>query len=55
MIMLVSNPRFKAETVTSPVETTQVAPTILAAVGIDPGKLQAVQIEQTQVLPSSNF
>ena len=55
VIMLLSNPKFKAETVTSPVETTQVAPTILAAVGIDPGKLQAVQIEQTQVLPSTNF
>jgi hypothetical protein len=33
------------------VETTQIAPTILQLVGLDPGALQAVQIEHTQVLP----
>ncbi len=33
------------------VETTQVAPTILALLGLDPYKLQAVQIEHTHVLP----
>jgi hypothetical protein len=38
-------------TITSPVETTQIAPTILALLGLDPGQLQAVQIEHTQVLP----
>ena len=36
---------------TSPVETDQVAPTILAALGLDPDKLTAVQKEGTQVLP----
>ncbi|MBV8430515.1 MAG: alkaline phosphatase family protein, partial [Solirubrobacterales bacterium] len=33
------------------VETTQVAPTILRLLGLDPDALQAVQIEGTQVLP----
>jgi hypothetical protein len=51
VIMLLSNPKFKPSTVFSPVETTQVAPTILKALGLDPGELQAVQIEGTQVLP----
>ena len=53
VIMLLSNPHFKAKTVFSPVETTQVAPTILAALGLDPHELQAVQIEGTQVLPGA--
>jgi hypothetical protein len=33
------------------VETTQIAPTIIQLLGLDPNKLQAVQIEGTQVLP----
>jgi hypothetical protein len=33
------------------VETTQVAPTILSLLGLDPDALQAVQIEGTRVLP----
>ncbi len=35
----------------APVETTQIAPTILRLLGLDPGQLQAVRIEHTQVLP----
>ena len=34
-----------------PVETTQVAPTILKLLGLNPRDLQAVQIEHTRVLP----
>jgi hypothetical protein len=34
-----------------PVETTQVAPTILKLLGLSPSSLQAVQREGTQVLP----
>jgi len=37
VMLLVSNPSFKAKTVTSFVETMQVAPTILQALGLDPG------------------
>jgi arylsulfatase A-like enzyme len=55
VIMLLSNPQFKAKTVVSPVETTQVAPTILAALGLDPHALEAVQIEGTQLLPGLPF
>jgi len=35
------------------VETTQIAPTILRLLGLNPGYLQAVQIEHTPVLPGS--
>ncbi|MGA7265814.1 MAG: alkaline phosphatase family protein [Stellaceae bacterium] len=51
VIMLVSNPSMSPSTVTSPVETMQVAPTILAALGLDADRLIAVQEEGTQVLP----
>lgn len=33
------------------VETTQIAPTILHLLGLDPGALQAVAVEHTQTLP----
>jgi hypothetical protein len=52
VIMLVSNPGLPRRTVTSPVETMQVAPTILRALGLDPQGLQGVQKEGTQILPS---
>jgi len=51
VIMLVSNPSMSSSTVTSPVETAQIAPTILAVLGLDPNKLTAVQEQGTQVLP----
>jgi hypothetical protein len=51
--MLVSNPSFEASTVTSFVETAQ-APTILQALGLDPGRLDAVQKAGTPVLPGLN-
>lgn len=37
----------------SSVETTQIAPTILDLLGLDPGALQGVQIEGTETLPGS--
>jgi Type I phosphodiesterase / nucleotide pyrophosphatase len=51
VMMLLSNPNFSPETVTAPVETAQIAPTILSALGLDPEKLTAVQQEGTPVLP----
>jgi hypothetical protein len=51
VIILVSNPRIAPSTITTPVQTAQVAPTILEALGLDPGSLQAVQEQGTQVLP----
>jgi arylsulfatase A-like enzyme len=55
VIMLVSNPSFDAKTVTGPVETMQVAPTVLAALGLDPGALETTNIEGTAVLPGLDF
>jgi hypothetical protein len=55
VIMLVSNPSFRAKTVTGPVETMQVAPTILKALGLDPNALEAVRLEGTEVLPGVDF
>ena len=49
--LLVSNPHFKPQVVKSPVTTMQVAPTILRALKLDPEALQAVQRENTEVLP----
>ncbi|WP_136611749.1 alkaline phosphatase family protein [Sinomonas albida] len=40
-----------ANTVSSQVETTQIAPTIMRALGLDANALQAVKIEGTQALP----
>jgi hypothetical protein len=51
VMMLVANPGLPATTISSPVETAQVAPTILKMLGLDPQSLQAVREEGTQVLP----
>lgn len=51
VMMLLSSPQMKASTVTLPVETRQVAPTILAALGLNPYDLDAVKAEGTTVLP----
>jgi hypothetical protein len=55
VMMLLSNPSLKSKTITSPVETAQVAPTILEALGLDPHALQSVQLEHTQALPGLSF
>ena len=51
VILLVSNPGLTASTVTAPVETRQVAPTILTALGLNPNQLTAVKSEGTVALP----
>ncbi len=53
VILLLSNPSIPAKTITTQVETSQVAPTILKALGLNPSSLQGVQIEGTAVLPAS--
>jgi arylsulfatase A-like enzyme len=55
VMMLLANPSFKARTVYSDVSTTQVAPTILKALGLNPQSLDAVQLEGTGVLPAVNL
>jgi hypothetical protein len=51
VMILVSNPGLTPATVSSPVETSQVAPTIIKALGLSPRELEAVRKEGTQVLP----
>jgi hypothetical protein len=50
-MMLLSNPKFRAATVTIPVTTMEVAPTILQSLGLDPSALKSVNEEGTQTLP----
>jgi hypothetical protein len=49
--LLVSNPDLPKSVVNSPVATTQIAPTILKALGLDPDELEAVRMEHTKSLP----
>jgi len=53
--LIVSNPGIKASTVKTPVATSQIAPSILQALGLDPQNLKAVQIEKTEILPALPF
>jgi hypothetical protein len=53
--LLVSNPGLHPRRIESRVETRQVAPTILKALGLDPDLLQSVQSEHTRVLPGIQF
>jgi Type I phosphodiesterase / nucleotide pyrophosphatase len=55
VMLLLSNPSFSAKTITTAVGTAQVAPTILRALELHPGLLDAVRIEGTQVLPGLHF
>jgi arylsulfatase A-like enzyme len=49
--ILVSNPQLFPKLIRTPVQTAQIAPTILTLLGLNPLALQAVQIEGTKVLP----
>ena len=49
--LIVFAPHRNSETVLAPVFTTQIAPTILALLKLNPGDLQAVQLEKTDILP----
>ena len=51
VMLLVANPSFSAQTVSSETATIQVAPTMVKALGLNPGLLKAVQMEGTAVLP----
>ena len=50
-MMLLAAAVLSPATITSPVETTQIAPTTLKALGLDPHDLDAVRREHTQALP----
>jgi hypothetical protein len=49
--LIVSNPELDPGVVKTPVATSQVAPTILRALGLDPESLNSVRVERTKVLP----
>jgi hypothetical protein len=49
--LIVSNPELHSRLVKTPVATSQVAPSILRALGINPSDLKAVRQEGTEVLP----
>jgi hypothetical protein len=53
--LLVSNPRIRGRAIHRHVTTTQVAPTILRALGLDPEDLDAVRREHTRALPGLGF
>jgi hypothetical protein len=49
--LIVSHPDLKESSINTAVATTQIAPTILKALGLEPRELEAVRLEGTQVLP----
>jgi hypothetical protein len=49
--LLLAHPGLPGWSVDAPVTTAQIAPTILRALGLDPDRLDAVFLEQTQALP----
>jgi hypothetical protein len=49
--LLVSHPDLKESSINTAVETTQIAPTILQALGLEPLELEAVHLEGTNGLP----
>jgi arylsulfatase A-like enzyme len=51
VLMIVNGPGIATRVVSAPVETTQVAPTILSLLGLNPAALRAVRVEGTRVLP----
>ncbi len=52
--LLISNPAFAAQEIRAPVQTAQIAPTILRLLKLDPEKLEAIRIEGTQPLHLSH-
>jgi hypothetical protein len=50
--LLVVGPGLQEEVIKTPVQTTQIAPTILRALGLNPQALEAVQKEKTRELPN---
>ncbi|HJQ48691.1 MAG TPA: hypothetical protein VJ870_20555 [Amycolatopsis sp.] len=50
---MISGPHNSKTVVNDSVQATQIAPTILQLLGLDPSALQAVHIDHTQVLPDT--
>ena len=52
VMLLVAHPSLAPAAISTPVATAQIAPTVLAALGLDPSALLAVREEGTAVLPA---
>ncbi|MBV9441601.1 MAG: alkaline phosphatase family protein [Acidobacteriaceae bacterium] len=55
VMLLLANPLLYPSTITAEVQTAQVAPTVLKALGLNPSSLDAVRAEGTPVLPAVQF
>jgi len=55
VLLIVSNPSYKPVAFNDQVETRQIAPTIVKALGLDPNLLSAVRSEHTETLPGLPF
>ncbi len=55
VLLIVSNPHYKGSTFNDQVETRQIAPTIVKALGLNPTLLDAVNSEHTETLPGLPF
>jgi len=53
--LIVSNPGLRVSVVKTPVATSQLAPSILHALGLDPRSLRSVKVEGTEHLPGLPF
>jgi hypothetical protein len=53
--LLIYHPRFSRQEIKFPVQTSQIAPSILKALGLNPLSLDAVRIEKTPLLPGLDF
>ncbi len=49
--LLVASPSLARQAIKTPVQTTQIAPTILSLLHLNPAQLQAVRLEHTDILP----
>ncbi|HVC00276.1 MAG TPA: alkaline phosphatase family protein [Candidatus Dormibacteraeota bacterium] len=49
--LLIAGPGIPSEVIRRPVQTTEIAPTIIKALGLNPKALQAVRMEHTRILP----
>ena len=55
VLLLLSSPAMQPSSVSALVQTTQIAPTILKALGYGPDELEAVRLEGTPLLPALPF
>ena len=53
--LLIYHPKFSRQQIKFPVQTSQIAPSILKALGLNPFSLDAVRIEKTPLLPGLDF